>query len=470
MAVRADRGSWLLALAATLTLACGSTTHSNGAPTGGTGGANVAGASGDGGRAGCERSREGDLVVRTPAELEALRGHHLVTGDLIIDCPDCTTLEPLSCLDEVGLMLSIVGCDQLESLDGLSAFRRAGLRGDNGGVAIGFHFVPWPTAGNARLRTLAGLGPLERIEGRIDVRKNPQLRDLVALAGLERIEGSLYLDDNDSLSSLQDLSALWSLRSAIEISDNDALVDLSGLGSLGQAYALGISENDSLETLAGLDRFWGYSADLSVSIMNNPRLRDVSALGHLSGTIRDIGFRGNAALRSVALNPELKILSSSLNVSENAVLESFVAPGLTHLGQGIQIEKNPLLTTLDLGAPASVGSLTILDNHSLRDTAALAAIRLVTGSVYIDNNPELERLLLPELQEVSERLEIRANPALTALELGSLRSAESIDVSWNALLPSCLVTELLASAVTTSFSSQCDNAPDECLNECPPRP
>jgi hypothetical protein len=464
MVVRADEARCTLAggaAVALLLLGCGGTTLSkDDRSTGGS----------DAGSTTCALSHEGDLVVRTPAELDALRDHRLVTGDLIVDCPDCVTLAPLACLEEVGTMLSIVGCDQLETLEGLSALRRVGLGGDNGGLAIGFYFTPWETSGNAHLRTLDGLGPLEFVEGRIDVQKNPELRDLSGLAGLSNIAASVYLVDNDSLPSLEDLSDLWSVRGVLEIADNDALVDLTGLGSFSHTRGLAIRGNDALVSLSGMNRFWGQSSDLALDVADNPLLTDVTALKNVHGTIRQLGFSGNASLRAVSLNPELAILSSALIVRGNATLESFALPGLTHVGATIDIEENPLLATLDLGAPASIGGLYLLENGALRDTAALAKVRLVTGPVLIENNSLLERVTLPELQEVGSDVRIIANPMLTGWELGALRRAEWIHVIYNQLLPSCVAADLLSSVAMTALSMQCDNALDECATECPPRP
>jgi hypothetical protein len=464
MVVRVDPARWTLVWGAAVALfaaGCGGTALSKDDDS--TGG-------GDVGATTCTLSHEGDLVVRTPAELDALRDHRLVSGDLIVDCPNCTTLTPLACLEEVGTMLSIVGCDQLESLEGLSALRRVGLGDDNGGLAIGFYFEPWETSGNARLRTLDGLGPVEFAEGRIHVQKNPELRDLSGLAGLTNIGASLYLVDNDSLPSLEDLSELWSVRGVLEITDNDALVDLTGLGSFSHARGLGIRGNDALVSLSGLNRFWGESSDLALDVADNPLLTDVTALKNVQGTIRQLGFSGNASLRAVSLNPALAILSSALIVRGNASLASFALPGLSHVGSLLQIEENPLLATLDLGAPASIGGLYLLENGALRDTAAFAEVRVVTNTVLIENNAVLERVTFPELQEVGSDVRINANPMLTGWELGSLRRAASVQVMYNGLLPSCVVADALSSVATTAPSLQCDNALDECANECPPRP
>jgi hypothetical protein len=463
MVARAEESRFTLAYGAAiaaLSFGCGGTTLSNNDDPEGGGGL---------GSQTCTLSHDGDVVVRTAAELKTLRDHHFVSGDLIVDCPDCTTLAPLACLEEVGKMLSIVGCHQLESLEGLSALRRVGLAGSGGGLGIGFYYVPWETAGNARLRTLDGLGPLELVEGRIDVRKNPELRDLSAFAGLQRA-GSLYLEDNDALTSLEDLGALQSLRGTLALEDNDALVDLTGLGTFSQTTVLRISGNDALVTLSGLHGFWGESSNLQIDISNNPALSDVTVLEHVQGTIRELGLRGNPSLRDVSLNPALAILSGWLIVSDNASLESFALPGLTHVASALQNDKNPLLATLDLGAPTSLGSLNLSENGSLRDTAAFAEVRLVTENVVIAGNPLLERVTLPELQEVGERLRINSNPVLAGFDLGALRRAESISVIYNALLPSCRVSELLSSVATTVTPSQCDNAPDECASDCPPRP
>lgn len=186
--------------------------------------------------------------------------------------------------------------------------------------------------------------------------------------------------------------------------------------------------------------------------------------------MRTIGFTDNASLRAVRLNPSLAIVSGGLVVRDNPLLESFASTGLTQVASSLQLEENPLLATLDLGAPVSLGSLYLRENGALRDTAALAEVRLVTDSVVIEGNARLERITLPELQEVGTDLRIRSNPALTGFELGELRSAESVEVVYNALLPSCAASELVASVATASTPRQCDNAADECASECPPRP
>lgn len=464
MAARVDGVALALvrgALAVLLALGCGGTTLSKDDRTGGDP---------DGGSTACTKAHEGDLVVRTPVELEALRDHRFVSGDLIVDCPDCTTLEPLGCLEEVGKMLSIVGCDQLESLDGLSALRRAGLRDQNGGIAIGFYFVPWETSGNARLRTLDGLGPLELVEGRVDVRKNPELRDLSGLRGLKNIAGALFVVDNDALGSLEDLSELQSTRGAFDVSDNDLLVDLSGLGALDRVLSFSVTGNDALVTFAGLDNFWGTSGSLDVHVSSNPVLEDVTALENLQGTLFGLQFSDNDSLRAVSLNPNLSILSAGLTLTDNLVLESFSAPGLTHVAEGIHIEDNAALTTVDVGAPASIGGLFLRDNGALSDTSTFAEVRVMTDLVLIEGNTVLERVSLPELQEVTADFRIAANPALTGLDLGALRSVERLEVTYNPLLPSCLVQDLLSSVASTGTPLACDNAPDGCAVACPPRP
>jgi hypothetical protein len=463
MVARVDGACRTLACGAVLLIAfgCGGTTLSK--DDGSTQG-------GDAGSTACTLLHEGDIVVRTPAELDALRDHLSVSGDLIVKCPTCTTLAPLACLEEVGKMLTIVGCDELESLDGLSALRRIGLRQQQGGLAIGFHFEPGERYGNARLRTLDGLGPLEFVQGRVDVRENPQLADLSGLSGLTRIAGSLFVTNNDALPSLGDLRELASLLGTLEIEDNDALVDLAGLGSLVQTTGLGVRGNDALTTLGGLDQFWGQSSDLDVDISDNPLLSDVTALENLQGTVDRVGFKGNASLGTVTLNPALSIISGGLVIRDNARLEAFSATGLTHVATGLEIEKNPMLTTLALGAPVSIGSLFLRDNGSLRDTSALAEVRLVERVVTIENNALLERVTLPELQTVGGTFAIRSNAVLAGFDLGALRRAESIQLLYNERLPSCLARDLLSSVVTTDPSRQCDNSLDECVNECPPPP
>jgi hypothetical protein len=421
---------------------------------------------------GCGGVVDRDVTVRTPAELEALRGQSLVAGNLIVACPDCETLEPLGCLTEVGLMLSVVGCDRLRSLEGLSALRRLGLAGPNGGLAIGFFFEPWDTHGNAELRTLSGLGPLERAVGRIDVRDNPKLEDLVGIASVRELQGAMFLTHNPSLASLQSLDGLAVVNS-LSIEDNDALVDLHGLEHVVALGLLAIQGNERLATLAGLDHPWQFSESVSqLGIADNPALTDVSALSKITGLNFAVRFLRNSALREVVLSDTIHTLASDLNVQGNSVLERFELPGLAYVDRDVTVADNPALTVVDIGRPLHVGPLTITGNAALPDTRAFEGIRIADGYVRLSDNTALSTASLAEMQEISGYLEVRGNPNLETLDLRALRSAASVTVERNARLSNCAVDPMAARVAAAYPPTVCDNAADSCERICPevPRP
>jgi hypothetical protein len=455
-----NRSAFILALVAA---SCGGSAVSNRSEDDGEAGAGATNGTD------CPGVREGDVTVTTPAELERLRGVGLVTGDLDVVCAECETLEPLGCLAEVGRMLVITGCDRLESLAGLSRLRRLGLRDENGGLGLGFHFQPFYALGNARLKTLEGLGPLERVEGRVHVFKNPVLADLSGIAAVSDVAGAFYVEENPSLESLESLRGLRSVRAGLSITDNDALVDLTGLEDLWAVGNLAVSNNDSLRTLAGLNDFLELTWTPLIAVLGNPVLEDVSQLSRIGGTLHAIRFTDNAALREIVLSEYIEVIESDLTIRENAGLERFELPGFAY-GGDVSIQRNPALSTLDIGAPIAIGNLSFAENGALFDTSAFDEVRLVDGYVLIDNDPTLERVGLPELQEVTDFLEIRSNASLRELGLDSLRRAEWISITNNPDLPSCVVTQVLSTVTTPSPPMTCENGPDECFTECPPRP
>lgn len=417
----------------------------------------------------CAGVREGDVTVTTRAELDRLRGVGLVTGDLIVACPECESLEALDCLAEVGKMLAVAGCDRLESLSGLSRLRRLGLLQANGGLGIGFCFAPFEPLGNARLRTLEGLGPLERVEGRVHVFDNPVLGDLAGIAPVLDVAGAFYIEGNPSLESLESLRGLRSVRAGLSVTDNDALVDLTGLDDVWAVGNLAVSNNDSLRTLAGLNDFLDLTWTPLIAVYGNPVLEDVSQLSRIGGVLHGIRFIDNDALGEVVLSESIEIVESDVTIHDNARLERFELPSLAYAGD-ISIQKNPVLSTLDIGAPVALRNLILTENGSMTDTSSFDEVRLAEGYVLIGRNPELETVTLPELQEVSDFFEVSSNPVLTGLDLPAFRSAGRVSISYNPELPSCLVDSVLAAIATESAGLSCDNAPDGCEVACPLRP
>jgi hypothetical protein len=171
----------------------------------------------------------GDYEIRTAADLQALSGYTLVTGDLSILSSPLTSLKGLECLTQVEslvidgnhYLVSLVGLESLESVESL---------------AIKY---------NDSLTSLAGLENLKSVGGRLYIGPNPSLTSLAGLGNLKSVGGSLYIGPNPSLTSLAGLENLKSVGGRLYIGPNPSLTSLAGIGSLNSVGSLYIGPNSS---------------------------------------------------------------------------------------------------------------------------------------------------------------------------------------------------------------------------------
>lgn len=140
---------------------------------------------------------------------------------------------------------------------------------------------------NRDLQSLGGLSALARISGELNIQSNGQLQNLNGLGGLTYVGSQAMILSNPALRNLDGLRNLRQVNGSFFLRKNPSLSSISGLGSLqGLAGDLIISENPSLESLAGLQSLQqlGHSQRAQLSLTDNPRLNDISALAALDFT------------------------------------------------------------------------------------------------------------------------------------------------------------------------------------------
>lgn len=185
-------------------------------------------------------------------------------------------LEGLGNLEEVGETFSITSNPALESLDGLSSLRRAGV---------------FDLKLNDALWDLKGMPPIEA--GLILVAGN--IRHLQELAGTV---SDAYGVTSNVLESIEGLPIAPKMRRvALGGGTFDSLEPLSGLE---ECSLLQISGNQALESLDGLQslqRIVDYDGTPGfLSIVGNPKLRDLSALANLTIAESAIEIDNNESL------------------------------------------------------------------------------------------------------------------------------------------------------------------------------
>ncbi|HTV25370.1 MAG TPA: hypothetical protein VMG12_42035 [Polyangiaceae bacterium] len=389
----------------------------------------------------CARSVdvEGDVRIRSQAELDELSGCEQIGGDLSIEIFEGTDLSPLSALRVVGGSLEIglpppfssEGVETLEELDELDAEYDAIL---------------------ARMRAIADAGWLESLHG---------------VEALEQV-GTLRLVDI----SAPDLRAFVSLRNvAAHYRSANAgivgmlrmrnLVDLSGLENITGVRSLAMQQNPVLESLDGITLGAGLD---EVSLGGNPRLYDLDALIPLERVQKNFILSGSAARDLDALanlgyayggveiesNPELVdatglnglVAADELNIERNTALRRVPEFQALSSIRRIAFEDNPQLETVTIDALFLTVPLDRVRNRELPNSAdwlvfaANAGLRSISlphafpsaRIVAIQDNASLVSVDLGNLEQIGELLSIQGNAQLSDVRLGDLRSAAALEV------------------------------------------
>lgn len=317
---------------------------------------------------------EGDYVISTQADVDALQRYSRIRGNLNVAGDELTSFS-LPFLRVVDGYVD-VNSDSLTDLRGFGslvacesfAIQESSALTDLTGLTRlaytdGLHLQACPN-----LTSLNGLAALTGLDHLFIARCD----NLTSLAGLERLTrvGNISLQSNGltSLTGLGGITTAWN----VTLQSNPALVDLSGLDALTTAADLTVENNDALVGLAGLGALTTVNGNLSIK--SNDALASLDGLEALTtvGGAIDIGF--SPALASLDALENLTSLGS-LYLAELPLLTDTAAfGGLTTLNT-LLVYHCPGLTDL-----AGFTSLTTLGELTIYD-AALCGVTLPTGAV-----------------------------------------------------------------------------------------
>jgi hypothetical protein len=300
---------------------------------------------------------------------------------------------------------------------------------------------------------LSPLKSLSKMTNGFIIRGTTKLKNL---SGLENIEviGNIFpsvsrIENNTALTSLTGLKNLKWINGDFYIKNNDQLTDLKGLDSY-STITMGefrIAECDNLKSLDGLEQF--VYAERQLTLINNPLLEDIKALGNKLKTVSEI---------NIVNNPSIKNLDAFINIQKLLALwlkdnNSLVdINGLSNLQEvrGINIDGNLMLSDIPTFKKIThLEELTIKNNNSLKDLTGFSNLEAVSGMLTIENNNSLIDLTGLEKLTTLKRLGIGNNGSLINLKgLSGLTtiagSSYSIGISRNDKLQSLLGLENLS--------------------------
>lgn len=382
---------------------------------------------------------EGEIVVRSQEEVDALEGCEVIDGDLYVVAFEGAHLRALHALTEVRGLLGIGAFPPwasveepgeelrpsqqlneawLSSLEGLESLERAGSLTLNGLTSRGLEPL-------ANLRTLT--------EGWLSIWSAPNLesfdglQNLVGLQNLDVTGGARRLAsfdgltlpeymrslriDNADLRQLQPLG-VRAIAGELSLFDNQ-LRDLSAFSSLIYAEGISLIANRKLESLSGLENLDAISrlvVEYNVALTEVPDFEYVPSIDVMT-------FVVNPLLAKLPAFPNLAD-SPDPNGSVSSVEESLnVRPQL------IQVYGMDALTTLTLPAGWKSASLVRIENN-----ANLRQIDF-TGQSYIEyltitDNPLLESVSTGALDKVNV-LNLAENPALPPTAFDAVRRLDT---------------------------------------------
>ncbi len=348
-----------------------------------------------------------------------------VTGSVLLDATQLTSLDGLSCVTRIGGDLTVRSNPDLASISGLAALTEVG-----GNVSIGEYLCEFTTEwvctgyGNPALTSLDGLQNLESVGGWLWIADNDALVDPgVSFDTLATIGGaggmSLLVDGHAALTRLPDLPLITSISGWNTIWGNESLVSLEGLPNLATVDGdLMIAYNPALPTLQGLESLETMTGTLYLVDNGTVTAGGLDGLTTVGGALE---FWDNASLVSFEGLDQLTSIGLWMqNINNDALLDLSGLGGLTEIGAEFNIMGNDALQTVD-GAWALTeihGWLQICPygedlNDALTSLGGLYGLQAVDGNVVIRDNPILTNAeawaLVAEIETIGGKVTIADN-------------------------------------------------------------
>lgn len=269
----------------------------------------------------------GTVGLSSSNDVASLAGVTVLEGSLLVG-PGVSSLVGLEALRAVRGDVRVVGTRGLRDLRGLDGLTEIGgelfvscgsmANGEVQGEVVLGERGPIPP--ERCLRSLTGLGSLERIGAALSVMNSPGLRSLEGLASLRYVR-DVTLSNVDSLESLRGLEALLTIGKGLYLRSNDSLRSLEGLGLVGRLY--------------------------SATLEEHPKLVDVTALASLTAVENQLSLLHNDALAEVTLSNLREV--GWLKLLDHAALRAIHLPALRRLPGHLEVRRAPLLEAVSFG-------------------------------------------------------------------------------------------------------------------------
>ncbi|MEM6317398.1 MAG: hypothetical protein AAF960_06990 [Bacteroidota bacterium] len=203
----------------------------------------------------------------------------------------------------------------LKSQAEVDAFR--GCEAIGGELIIGFFF----TDDKSDITSIANLSQLKRVQGRLAIANNPNLTDL---RGLEQVEnvGSVALKNNTDLRNVDALENLTQIEFNLEIQNCPSLSNINGVRNLNFVQRINFFNTaiESLQPLANLENT--YLSGLSIRECNSlTSLDGLENLGQIDGqSFNPFYITSNALLENVSALRNLRFVNGNLGIFDNPML------------------------------------------------------------------------------------------------------------------------------------------------------
>jgi hypothetical protein len=391
---------------------------------------------------------EGDVRVKNQAELDALLGCEEIRGGLRIDVFEDTDLTPLGELKAIDGVLIIGGFPDPPISQPQEAFEAWLLENERFKAIAEANWLP-SLAGVESLERIGGLSLLHISAPSLDAFESLRLvtgsggsaahlsisaaPNLLDLTGLENARGfgDLELRNNQALESLNGLHVGPTI-SGLHLQDDPALTNINALAPLTEVAFVYITGTGlpNLDALANLSGSFG----LELAVTDSPELTSVDGLAGIAAA-RYLVFERNPKLERLPEFPDLAFING-IKVVDNPALESLslnfpnVNAIITSGGfeqplsdDMVQILGNDKLTSVTFGAGWGGAAAVLIGNNASLTSIDLGKLRSI-DSLLISNNASLTAVTLDALQTV-DSLSVTGNPLLSTTELRTVRTFES---------------------------------------------
>ncbi|WPB77628.1 hypothetical protein KYC5002_00480 [Archangium violaceum] len=272
---------------------------------------------------------------------------------------------------------------------------------------------------NASLTGLWGLDPVRHIGGNLTVKNNASLLHVGWAStggsdGPRSILGQLTVLQNPKLSAF--VTQLAVMGGGITVQDNPKLEHFRVQGLTALPGSLVLRGNPVLHWLEGLETLRLVQGDLHLEGLQFMEQLHLDALEHVGGDFR---FIDNDAIYGLQYLEKLVSIGGGLFLTDNLLMSDPRFPILRSVNNGVVLERNANMTHV----------------------GGLSGLRMLLW-LEVNDNPKLSRLTGISNLVTAYTVKVSGNPELTALDLSALSWVDTLTLTNNTKLPTCLATAL----------------------------